>query len=65
VNDTNHGTDGTARGRQAADNVTAPSRAELPALTAPLVVTTPNAEHWILLGSLLEDLRRVREEILG
>lgn len=65
VNDTKHGTDGTARGREAADNVTAPSRAELPALTAPLVVTTPNAEHWILLGSLLEDLRRVREEILG
>jgi hypothetical protein len=29
------------------------------------VVTTPNVEHWILLGSLLEDLRRVREEILG
>jgi uncharacterized membrane protein YgaE (UPF0421/DUF939 family) len=54
VNDTRHGDDGPA-----------PSTSELPALTAPLVVRTPNAEHWILLGSLLEDLRRVRVEILG
>ena len=37
---------------------------ELPALTAPLVVTTPG-EQWILIGSLLEDMRRVREEIMG
>jgi uncharacterized membrane protein YgaE (UPF0421/DUF939 family) len=37
---------------------------ELPALTAPLVITTPG-EHWILIGSLLEDMRRVREEIMG
>ncbi|PJJ71989.1 aromatic acid exporter family member 1 [Diaminobutyricimonas aerilata] len=39
--------------------------AELPALTAPLAVATPHPEHWILIGSLLEDLRRVREEIVG
>lgn len=38
---------------------------ELPALTAPLVVVTPNPEHWILIGSLLEDMRRVHEEIVG
>jgi uncharacterized membrane protein YccC len=38
---------------------------EPPALTAPLVVARPDAEDWILLGSLLEDLRRVRDEILG
>ncbi|MHB1171785.1 MAG: FUSC family protein [Lacisediminihabitans sp.] len=43
----------------------APITAELPALTAPLVIVQPRAEHWILVGSLLEDLRRVREEIIG
>ncbi|MET4782341.1 aromatic acid exporter family protein [Glaciihabitans sp. UYNi722] len=42
-----------------------PVTAELPALTAPLVITKPDAEHWILVGSLMEDLRRVREEIIG
>ena len=36
-----------------------------PALTAPLAVPEPDPVHWVLLGSLLEDLRRVREEILG
>jgi uncharacterized membrane protein YccC len=41
------------------------SAAEVPALTAPLVVVDPNPEHWILIGSLLEDMRRVREEIVG
>ncbi|HEY0260944.1 MAG TPA: FUSC family protein [Lacisediminihabitans sp.] len=45
--------------------VPGPITAEMPALTAPLVVPRPNAEHWILVGSLLEDLRRVREEIIG
>lgn len=38
---------------------------EPPALTAPLSITVPNSRHWVLIGSLLEDLRRVREEILG
>lgn len=38
---------------------------DVPALTAPLVIATPHPEHWILIGSLLEDLRRVREEIIG
>lgn len=38
---------------------------EPPALTAPLRIATPHPEHWILIGSLMEDLRRVREEILG
>jgi hypothetical protein len=33
------------------------------ALTAPLVVSTPHPSHWVLLGSLLEDLRRIHEEI--
>jgi uncharacterized membrane protein YccC len=43
---------------------TAPAN-ELPALTAPLRVLAPDPEHWILIGSLLEDLRRVREELVG
>ncbi|WP_144764155.1 aromatic acid exporter family protein [Curtobacterium sp. 9128] len=36
-----------------------------PALTAPLQVVRPNSRHWILIGALLEDIRRVREELLG
>lgn len=39
--------------------------AELPALTAPLTIANPHPAHWILIGSLMEDLRRVREEIIG
>jgi uncharacterized membrane protein YccC len=38
---------------------------EDPALTSPLVVLRPHAEHWILIGSLLEDIRRVRQEVTG
>ena len=30
-----------------------------PALTAPLVIATPSPDHWILIGSLLEDLQRI------
>ncbi|MGD8168273.1 FUSC family protein [Herbiconiux sp. P16] len=36
-----------------------------PALTAPIQTLSPDPQHWILIGSLLEDLRRVREEIVG
>ncbi|MDR6866770.1 putative membrane protein YccC [Microbacterium resistens] len=36
----------------------------IPALTAPLVVTPPSSSHWILIGSLMEDLRRIRGELL-
>ena len=42
-----------------------PITAELPALTAPLVIALPDLDNWILVGSLLEDLRRVREVIIG
>jgi len=38
---------------------------ESPALTAPLVIASPHPQHWILVGSLMEDIRRVREEITG
>lgn len=37
----------------------------VPALTSPLVILAPHPEHWILIGALMEDLRRVREEIVG
>lgn len=36
---------------------------ELPALTAPYVIPAPHPEHWMLIGSLMEDLRRVRLRI--
>lgn len=38
-----------------------PATASLPALTAPLQVAAPSSAHWILVGSLLEDLRRIHE----
>lgn len=34
-----------------------------PALTAPLVFKAPSGMRWILIGSLMEDLRRIREEL--
>jgi Predicted membrane protein len=42
-----------------------PVTAELPALTAPLLIGKPHPDHWILIGSLMEDLRRIREVITG
>ncbi|MGM1018227.1 MAG: FUSC family protein [Actinomycetota bacterium] len=36
----------------------------IPALTAPLVVKPPASDHWILIGSLMEDLRRIRGELV-
>ncbi|GAA1844588.1 aromatic acid exporter family protein [Microbacterium koreense] len=36
---------------------------ETPALTAPLTVRHPSPEHWMLIGSLLEDLRRIHETL--
>lgn len=42
-----------------------PTSAESPALTAPLVIGRPSPDHWILIGSLVEDLRRVREGIVA
>ncbi|HCS59778.1 MAG TPA: hypothetical protein DIW46_00015 [Microbacterium sp.] len=35
------------------------------ALTTPLEVRPPASGHWILVGSLMEDLRRIRGELLG
>ncbi|AAT89068.1 integral membrane protein [Leifsonia xyli subsp. xyli str. CTCB07] len=39
--------------------------AGIPVLTAPLVIKTPDPEHWVLLGSLMADLGRIRSEITG
>lgn len=36
-----------------------------PALTAPYTIPRPHPEHWVLIGSLMEDLRRVRGRITG
>jgi uncharacterized membrane protein YgaE (UPF0421/DUF939 family) len=38
---------------------------DLPALTSPLMIPRPHPQHWVLIGSLMEDIRRVREEIIG
>lgn len=43
----------------------APPTTSVPALTTPLTIATPHPEHWVLLGALMEDLRRIREEIVG
>lgn len=44
------------------DTGTAP---EPPALTAPYTIPRPPPRHWVLIGSLMEDLRRVRGRITG
>lgn len=41
-----------------------PLTSVIPALTSPLVVQTPKTSHWILIGSLMEDLRRMREALV-
>lgn len=38
---------------------------EPPALTAPYTIPRPPPQHWVLIGSLMEDLRRVRGRITG
>ncbi|KQZ09324.1 hypothetical protein ASD23_13745 [Agromyces sp. Root1464] len=41
-----------------------PPTSAIPALTSPLVITPPKSGHWILIGSLMEDLRRIRDELV-
>ena len=38
---------------------------EPPALTKPYIIPRPHPEHWVLIGALMEDLRRVRGRITG
>jgi uncharacterized membrane protein YgaE (UPF0421/DUF939 family) len=40
-----------------------PSTPEPPALTRPLQVAAPAADHWMLVGSLLMDLHRIHENL--
>jgi uncharacterized membrane protein YccC len=40
-----------------------PKTESIPALTAPLAIEAPSSGHWILVGSLLEDLRRIHEAL--
>lgn len=49
-------------GSATADTTAAP---EPPALTAPYTISRPPPRHWVLIGSLMEDLRRVRSRITG
>lgn len=41
------------------------ANAEPPALTAPYTIPRPHPDHWVLIGSLMEDLRRMRGRITG
>ncbi|WP_308797328.1 FUSC family protein [Agromyces silvae] len=41
-----------------------PPTSAVPALTSPLVIAPPKSEHWIVIGSLMEDLRRIRHELV-
>ena len=41
----------------------APPNPLTPALTSQLTITAPSAQHWVLLGSMLEDLRRIHLEL--
>jgi uncharacterized membrane protein YgaE (UPF0421/DUF939 family) len=54
----------TRQGGTAPHEATTDAQDEM-VLTAPLRIATPHPQHWILVGSLMEDLRRVREEIVG
>ena len=36
----------------------------IPALTAPLTLRPLSSDHWILIGSLMEDLRRIRRALV-
>lgn len=42
---------------------TPPAPDEPPALTAPLVIQAPSPDHWVLIGSLMEDLRRIHDAL--
>lgn len=42
-----------------------PESMEPPALTKPYTIPQPPSDHWVLIGSLMEDLRRIRGRITG
>jgi len=49
--------------RRATVDVAEPPTQSIPALTAPLAIGAPSSQHWILVGSLLEDLRRIHDTL--
>ncbi len=49
--------------RRTAATPASPPTESIPALTSPLAIATPSSDHWILVGSLLEDLRRIHENL--
>lgn len=49
--------------RRAAREEPEPKTASIPALTSPLTIAPPSSGHWVLVGSLLEDLRRIHEAL--
>ncbi len=48
-----------------ATNQAHPSTLEMPALTEPILLSPPSGFNWVLIGFLMENLRRIREEIIG
>lgn len=48
-----------------ATNQAHPDTQELPALTEPIRLSPPSGFNWILIGFLMENLRRIRDEITG
>ncbi|BDU10792.1 hypothetical protein AINA4_07130 [Aurantimicrobium sp. INA4] len=48
-----------------AHNQSHPATNELPALTEPIRLTPPSGANWILIGFLMENLRRIRDEIIS
>lgn len=42
-----------------------PATQEIPALTKPISIKAPSGGNWILVGFLMENLRRIREEIIS
>ena len=53
----------TLEQRSDAGGAATPMTSAIPALTSPLVVRPPASDHWILVGSLMEDLRRIHDEL--
>lgn len=49
--------------RRTTPDPASPPTQSIPALTAPLTVAPPSSGNWILIGSLLEDLRRIHETL--
>lgn len=48
-----------------ATNQAHPDTQELPALTEPIRLSPPSGFNWVLIGFLMENLRRIRDEITG